>query len=98
MKYVDAGYFICLSVLFVYSIGIVLRRRKLLESVEAVDDAELLIARSGDNALVSASEPGATSTGATSTGATSTREKTRDETPGQSQANRRGGTGLLQES
>ncbi|MHB8319668.1 MAG: hypothetical protein ACYDEP_10655 [Acidimicrobiales bacterium] len=40
MKYVDAGYVVCLSVLFVYSIGIVLRRRRLLRTVDAVDDAE----------------------------------------------------------
>jgi hypothetical protein len=34
MSYVDAGYAVGLSVLFVYAIGLVLRRRSLERSVE----------------------------------------------------------------
>ena len=39
MSYVDAGYAIGLSTLFVYSIGLVVRRRRLLRAVAAVSPA-----------------------------------------------------------
>jgi hypothetical protein len=37
VKYVDAGYVICLTVLFLYAVGLVLRRRRLARAVVAAE-------------------------------------------------------------
>ena len=34
MSYVDAGYSICLTVLFLYGVSLILRRRRLLRAVD----------------------------------------------------------------
>jgi hypothetical protein len=44
MSYVDAGYSICLTVLFLYGVSLILRRRRLLR---AVDVAERGVAKDG---------------------------------------------------
>jgi hypothetical protein len=37
VSYVDAGYSICLTVLFVYGVSLVLRRRRLLRAVDVAE-------------------------------------------------------------
>jgi hypothetical protein len=37
VKYVDAGYVICLTVLFLYAVGLVLRRRRLARAVAVAE-------------------------------------------------------------
>jgi hypothetical protein len=44
VSYVDAGYSICLTVLFLYGVSLILRRRRLLR---AVDVAERDVAKGG---------------------------------------------------
>ncbi|HEY1734845.1 MAG TPA: hypothetical protein VGG23_10385 [Acidimicrobiales bacterium] len=40
MSYVDAGYSICLTVLFLYGVSLILRRRRLLRAADVADRDE----------------------------------------------------------
>ncbi len=50
MSYVDAGYAVGLSVLFLYALSLVLRRRALGRRAELAVDAEDLVTPSGPGA------------------------------------------------
>jgi hypothetical protein len=50
VSYVDAGYSICLTVLFVYGVSLVLRRRRLLRAVD-VAERDAAVPPSGPSAV-----------------------------------------------
>ncbi len=53
MKYVDAGYVAALSTLFLYSLSLILRRRKLERAANLLEDRSPDVARpKGENAAV----------------------------------------------
>jgi hypothetical protein len=63
VSYVDAGYSICLTVLFAYGVSVLFRRRRLLRAA-AVAERDAAVSPSGPSVAPPAGPPAVTSPGA----------------------------------